>query len=141
MFDFYIGNKNYLLWLLCFWLLMKYFGVFFIEYVVFVVGWDYNLVFKLLVGNVCVFSLYEDGFQVWESIVIVEFLVECYLVMWLVDEKVWVWVCSILVEMYVGFVKLWMVMLMNFKFKLKGKLVVFEVQCDIDWVIEIWEEV
>ena len=140
MFDLYIGNKNYSSWSLRPWLLMKHFGVPFTEHMVSVAGRDYNPALKPLAGNARVPSLHEDGFQVWESIAIAEFLAERYPAMWPADEKARARARSISAEMHAGFAKLRTAMPMNLKFKLKGKPATPEVQRDIDRVIEIWEE-
>jgi glutathione S-transferase len=140
MFDLYIGNKNYSSWSLRPWLLMKHFGVPFTEHMVSVAGRDYNPELKPLAGNARVPSLHEDGFQVWESIAIAEFLAERYPAMWPADDKARARARSISAEMHAGFAKLRTAMPMNLKFKLKGKPAAPEVQRDIDRVIEIWEE-
>jgi glutathione S-transferase len=140
MFDLYIGNKNYSSWSLRPWLLMKHFGVPFTEHMVSVAGRDYNPALKPLAGNARVPSLHEDGFQVWESIAIAEFLAERYPAMWPADAKARARARSISAEMHAGFAKLRTAMPMNLKFKLKGKPATPEVQRDIDRVIEIWEE-
>lgn len=140
MFDLYIGNKNYSSWSLRPWLLMKHFGVPFTEHMVSVAGRDYNPALKPLAGNARVPCLHEDGFQVWESIAIAEFLAERYPAMWPADAKARARARSISAEMHAGFAKLRTAMPMNLKLKLKGKPATPEVQRDIDRVIEIWEE-
>lgn len=140
MFDLYIGNKNYSSWSLRPWLLMKHFGVPFTEHMVSVAGRDYNPALKPLAGNARVPSLHEDGFQVWESIAIAEFLAEHYPAMWPADPKARARARSISAEMHAGFAQLRTAMPMNLKLKLKGKPPTPEVQRDIDRVAEIWEE-
>ena len=140
MFDLYIGNKNYSSWSLRTWLLLKHFSIPFREHMVSVAGRDYNPVLKPLAGNARVPSLHEDGFQVWESIAIAEFLAERYPAMWPADARARARARSISAEMHAGFVPLRTAMPMNLKFKLKGKPASTEVQRDIDRVIEIWEE-
>ncbi|HXE37427.1 MAG TPA: glutathione S-transferase [Azonexus sp.] len=140
MFDLYIGNKNYSSWSLRPWLLMKHFDVPFTEHMVSVAGRDYNPALKPLAGNARVPSLHEDGFQVWESIAIAEFLAERYPAMWPADPKARARARSISAEMHAGFAQLRTAMPMNLKFKLKGKPATPEVQRDIDRVAEIWEE-
>ena len=140
MFDLYIGNKNYSSWSLRAWLLLKHFSIPFREHMVSVAGRDYNPVLKPLAGNARVPSLHEDGFQVWESIAIAEYLAERYPAMWPADARARARARSISAEMHAGFVPLRTAMPMNLKFKLKGKPASTEVQRDIDRVIEIWEE-
>ena len=140
MFDLYIGNKNYSSWSLRAWLLLKHFSIPFREHMVSVAGRNYNPALKPLAGNARVPSLHEDGFQVWESIAIAEFLAERYPAMWPADARARARARSISAEMHAGFVPLRTAMPMNLKFKLKGKPASTEVQRDIDRVIEIWEE-
>lgn len=140
MFDLYIGNKNYSSWSLRAWLLLKHFSIPFREHMVSVAGRDYNPVLKPLAGNARVPSLHEDGFQVWESIAIAEFLAERYPAMWPADARARARARSISAEMHAGFVQMRTAMPMNLKFKLKGKPASAEVQRDIERVIEIWEE-
>ena len=140
MFDLYIGNKNYSSWSLRAWLLLKHFSIPFREHMISVAGRDYNPALKPLAGNARVPSLHEDGFQIWESIAIAEFLAERYPAMWPADSRARARARSISAEMHAGFVPLRTAMPMNLKLKLKGKPASTEVQRDIDRAIEIWEE-
>lgn len=138
MFELYIGNKNYSSWSLRPWLLMKHFAIPFAEHMVSVAGRDYNVALKPVAGNARVPCLHDDGFQVWESIAIAEYLAERHPAMWPADAQARARARSISAEMHAGFVSLRTAMPMNLK--LKGKPPTPEVQRDIDRVIEIWEE-
>jgi glutathione S-transferase len=140
MFDLYLGNKNYSSWSLRPWLLMKHFGIPFREHMVSVAGRDYNAALKPLAGNARVPCLHDDGFQVWESIAIAEYLAEQNPAMWPADKRARARARSISAEMHSGFAKLRTAMPMNLKLKLKGKPAAPEVQRDIDRIVEIWEE-
>ncbi|UCV02222.1 glutathione S-transferase [Dechloromonas denitrificans] len=140
MFDLYIGNKNYSSWSLRPWLLMKHFAVPFTEHMVSVAGRDYNPALKPLAGNARVPCLHEDGFQVWESIAIAEFIAERYPAMWPADARARARARSISAEMHAGFAHLRTAMPMNLKLKLQGRPATPEVQRDIDRVSEIWSE-
>lgn len=140
MFDLYLGNKNYSSWSLRPWLLMKHFGIPFAEHLVSVAGRDYNPALKPLAGNARVPCLHDDGFQVWESIAIAEYLAESHPAMWPADAKARARARSISAEMHAGFAKLRTAMPMNLKLKLKGKQATPEVQRDIDRIVEIWSE-
>lgn len=140
MFDLYIGNKNYSSWSLRPWLLMKHFGLPFAEHMVSVAGRDYNAALKPLAGNARVPCLHDDGFQVWDSIAIAEYLAERHPQMWPADPKARARARSISAEMHAGFVSLRTAMPMNLKLKLKGKTPTPAVQREIDRVIEIWQE-
>lgn len=138
--DLHIGNKNYSSWSLRIWLLLKHFGIPFSEHLVSVAGREYNPLLKPLAGNARVPALHDDGFQVWESIAIAEYLAEKYPSMWPADAKARARARSISAEMHAGFSHLRQAMPMNLKLRLKGKPADEKVQRDIDRVIEIWTE-
>jgi glutathione S-transferase len=140
MFDLYLGNKNYSSWSLRPWLLMKHFGISFTEHMVSVGGRDYNPMLKPIAGNARVPSLHVDGFQVWESLAIAEYLAEHEPRMWPADAKARARARSISAEMHAGFTHLRSAMPMNLKLSLKGKPATPEVQSDIDRIVEIWQE-
>lgn len=141
MFDLYLGNKNYSSWSLRPWLLMKHFGIPFREHMVSVAGRAYNAELKPIAGNARVPCLHlEGGFQVWESIAIMETLAEHHPAMWPANAMARARARSISAEMHAGFTALRTAMPMNLKLRLKGRPASPEVQRDIDRVVEIWEE-
>jgi glutathione S-transferase len=140
MFDLYIGNKNYSSWSLRPWLLMKHFGIPFTEHVVSVAGREYNPALKPLAGNARVPCLHDDGFAIWESIAIAEYLAERHPQMWPAGPKARARARSVSAEMHAGFGALRTAMPMNLKMKLKGKPAAPAVQRDIDRIVEIWIE-
>jgi glutathione S-transferase len=140
MYELHIGNKNYSSWSLRPWLLLKHFAIPFTEHMVSVAGRDYNPALKPLAGNARVPCLHDDGFQIWESIAIAEYLAERQPAMWPADPKARARARSISAEMHAGFTHLRTAMPMNLKLRLKGKAASPEVQRDIDRIVEIWEE-
>jgi len=138
--DLYIGNKNYSSWSLRVWLLLKHMDIPFTEHMVSVAGRDYNPALRSISGNAKVPSLHEDGFQIWETIAIAEYLTERYPDLWPADSKARTRARSISAEMHAGFANLRKAMPMNLKLRLKGKPVDAVVQRDIDRIIEIWTE-
>lgn len=140
MLDLYIGNKNYSSWSLRPWLLLKHFAIPFTEHLVSVAGREYNAALKPLAGNARVPCLHDDGFQVWESIAIAEYLAEREPRLWPADAKARARARSVSAEMHAGFARLRTAMPMNLKLKLKGREPTPEVQRDIDRIVEIWEE-
>jgi glutathione S-transferase len=140
MFDLYIGNKNYSSWSLRPWLLMKHFGIPFREHMESVDGRDNNPHLREIAGNGRVPCLHVDGFQIWESLAIAEYLAEREPRMWPADPLARARARSVSAEMHAGFVALRTSMPMNLKFKLKGQAAMPEVQRDIDRVVAIWED-
>ncbi|MBI3481310.1 MAG: glutathione S-transferase family protein [Nitrosomonadales bacterium] len=139
-FDLYIGNKNYSSWSLRAWLLLKHLGIPFTEHMVSVAGRDYNAALLPISANARVPCLHVDGFQIWESIAIAEYLAEQYPDLWPADPKARARARSIAAEMHAGFANLRRAMPMNLKFKLRGKPAEAAVQRDIDRIVEIWTE-
>ena len=140
MFDLFIGNKNYSSWSLRTWLLLKHFHIRFVEHLVSVAGRDYNPALKPLAGNARVPCLHVDGFQIWESIAISEYLAETTPAMWPADARARARARSVAAEMHAGFAKLRTAMPMNLKMKLQGAAPSPDVQRDIDRIVEIWHE-
>lgn len=138
--DLYIGNKNYSSWSLRPWLLLKHLNIPFTEHMVSVAGRDYNPALRPISANAKVPGLHADGFQIWESIAIAEYLAEQHPQLWPADAKARARARSISAEMHAGFANLRKAMPMNLKFKLKGKPADAAVQRDIDRIIEIWTE-
>ena len=136
----YIGNKNYSSWSLRPWLLLKHLDIPFTEHMVSVGGRDYNPALLPIAENAKVPCLHDDGFQIWESLAIAEYLAEQNPTLWPADTKARARARSISAEMHAGFTNLRKAMPMNLKFKLKGKQADAAVQRDIDRIIEIWTE-
>ena len=138
--DLYIGNKNYSTWTLRSWLLLKHLGIPFTEHSVSVAGRDFNPALLPITASAKVPCLHDDGFQIWESLAIAEYLAERHPELWPADPKARARARSISAEMHSGFANLRKAMPMNLKFKLKGKPAEAAVQRDIDRIVEIWTE-
>ncbi len=138
--DLYIGNKNYSSWSLRPWLLLKHLGLPFTEHMVSVAGRDYNPALRPVSGNARVPYLHDDGFQIWESLAIAEYLAEQHPQLWPAERRARARARSISAEMHAGFANLRRAMPMNLKFQLKGKPADASVQRDIDRIVEIWTE-
>ncbi len=139
-YELYIGNKNYSSWSLRAWLLLRHLNIPFREHMFSVAGREYNPALKPIAGNAKVPCLHDEGFQVWESIAIAEYLAESYPELWPEDAKARARARSISAEMHSGFANLRKAMPMNLKFRLNGKPAEAAVQREIDRIVEIWNE-
>ena len=75
----YIGNKNYSSWSLRPWLLMKHFDLPFAEQMSSVAGRGPNDLHRGYSQNGLVPCLHiENGFQIWDTLAIAEFLAEAF---------------------------------------------------------------
>ncbi|MEO8523118.1 MAG: glutathione S-transferase family protein [Caldimonas sp.] len=107
----YIGNKNYSSWSLRPWLLMKHAGIAF-EETVLRLSWDDDSPFKKKLLAIApsgrVPLLVDDGFAVWDSLAIAEYLAERFADkhLWPADPKARARARSICAEMHSGFAEL-----------------------------------
>lgn len=140
MYVLYFGNRNYSSWSLRPWLLMTHFGIAFEERPVEVSGKGANVNHRAYSANGLVPCLHADGFQVWDSLAIAEFLAERHPGMWPADPLARARARSVSCEMHSGFGRLRAAMPMNVKLRLKGGAAIADVRSDIDRVAEIWQE-
>ncbi|MBS1174594.1 MAG: yfcF 1 [Burkholderiaceae bacterium] len=141
--ELYIGNKNYSSWSLRPWLLMKHFDIPFTEHVVGVAGRGANDLHHGYSKNGLVPCLHiENGFQIWDTLAIAEYLAETYPEKHLypIDKFARARARSISAEMHSGFANLRGAMGMNIKMRLKGAEPSVEVTKDIQRVVEIWTD-
>lgn len=143
----YIGNKNYSPWAFSSWLLMTHFEIPFTEEVVGVAGRGANDLHRAYSKNGLVPCLHlDDGFQIWDSLAIAEFLHETYpdKHLYPTDKLARARARSISAEMHSGMSNLRGAMPMNIKMRLNGvaggAAISPEVQADIDRTVEIWTE-
>jgi glutathione S-transferase len=105
----YIGNKNYSSWSMRPWVLMRHFGLPFEEVKLRFDGFEAGSQFKQAIGQVSptgkVPVLVDDGFVVWDTLAIAEYLVECFpqLPLWPRDRLQRARARSLCAEMHSGF--------------------------------------
>ena len=108
MLQLYIGNKNYSSWSLRPWLLMKQAGIPFEEKLL-RLGWEDDSPFKKTLLAIApsgrVPLLVDDGFAIWDSLAIAEFLAERFAEkpLWPADARARARARSICAEMHSGF--------------------------------------
>jgi glutathione S-transferase len=133
----YIGDRNYSSWSLRPWLLMKHFGIAFEERVV-PVGRGPTAAHRAYSDNGLVPCLHDDGFRVWDTLAIAEYLAERHAGLWPVDPKARARARSVSAEMHSGFSAMRSAMPMNVKLKCRGATPSPEVGADIDRIATIW---
>ena len=140
MYTLYCGNKNYSSWSLRAWLLLTHFGIPFDERMVSVSGRGVSDDHRQYSGNGLVPCLHDDGFQVWETLAIAEYLAERHPGIWPAGALARARARSVSAEMHSGFAALRGAMPMNIKLQLRGRPVDVAVQADIDRITEVWSE-
>lgn len=112
MLKLFIGNKNYSAWSMRPWVVLKQAGIAFEEVVVRFDSFDADSSFKQTIGAVNpvgkVPALVDDGFAVWDTLAIVEYLAEKYpqKQLWPQDAKKRARARSVCAEMHSGFTAL-----------------------------------
>jgi glutathione S-transferase len=107
----YIGNKNYSSWSLRAWLLMRHSGIAFEEKRL-RLDWDEGSAFKKTLRSMAptgrVPLLIDDGFAVWDSLAIAEYLAELHpeKSLWPLDRRQRARARSLCAEMHSGFAEL-----------------------------------
>lgn len=106
MYTLHIANKNYSSWSLRPWVLMRTLGIPFEEHQVeFPTGPSFEL-FRPFSPNGRVPCLTDDGWAVWDSLAIVEYLAERHAGVWPSDARARAWARSAAAEMHSSFTAL-----------------------------------
>ncbi len=135
-----IGNKNYSSWSLRPWLVMKHLGLDFNEVVIplFQGNFKEKILAHSHAGKVPI--LKGDGFDLWDSLSICEFLNDQYPEgkLWPTEAKAKAVARSISCEMHSGFFNIRNDMPMNMRRVIDGVTPSAACQTEIDRVVEIW---
>ncbi|MEK7737790.1 MAG: glutathione S-transferase family protein [Pseudomonadota bacterium] len=140
MYQLYIGNKNYSSWSLRPWLLLRHFGIPFVERNVQVAGSGAHAGHRQYSDNGLVPCLHDGDFRVWDSLAIAEYLAERHPGLWPDDPQARARARCVSAEMHSGFAKMRQALPMNVKLRLRGRSAEPEVQANIDRIVEIWDE-
>ncbi len=151
MLKLYIGNKNYSSWSMRPWVLLKQAGIAFEEVKVRFDSFDSHSSFKQTIGSVNpvgkVPALLDDGFAVWDTLAIAEYLAEKFpdKKLWPQDAKARARARSICAEMHSGFGALRSACPMNIEADLAdiGKLIWRDkasVRTDVTRITAMWSE-
>lgn len=136
----YIGNRNYSSWSLRIWLLMRQLGIAFDEHPLQLFSASFRSELAKVSPVARVPVLVDQGFAVWESLAIVEYLAERHpeAGVWPADSRERARARSVCAEMHAGFGSLRSRMPMNIEARLPGMGWDLAVQADIDRIVEIW---
>jgi glutathione S-transferase len=151
MLKLYIGNKNYSSWSMRPWVLLKQAGIPFQEVMVRFDSFDGESTFKDTVGSVSpagrVPVLVDDGFAVWDTLAIAEYLAEKFpdKQLWPQDAKARARARSVCAEMHSGFSALRSNCPMNVEASLAqaGAIVWRDqpaVRSDVQRIVSMWTE-
>lgn len=140
MYQLYFGNMNYSSWSLRPWVLMKHFGIDFEPNKVAVGGTGPNERHRGYSDNGLVPCLHADGFQVWDTLAIAEFLAERHPGLWPADPLARARARSVACEMHSGFGAVRSAMPMNIKLRLKGAPLSTEVLADVARIATLWRD-
>ena len=151
MFKLYIGNKNYSSWSMRPWVLLKQAGIAFEEVKVRFDSFDSNSSFKQTIGSVTpvgkVPTLVDDGFAVWDTLAIAEYVAEKFpeKTLWPQNTQARARARSICAEMHSGFGALRSACPMNIEASLPeiGQLIWRDkpaVRTDVARIVAMWEE-
>lgn len=151
MLKLYIGNKNYSSWSMRPWVLLTQVGIPFEEVKLRFDSFDANSSFKEKIGGVNptgrVPALDDDGFVVWDTLAIAEYLAERFpeKKLWPQDVKARARARSVCAEMHSGFGALRSACPMNIEADLSdmGQLIWRDksaVRADVQRLVEMWTE-
>ncbi len=151
MLTLYIGNKNYSSWSMRPWVLLKQSGIPFEEVKVRFDSFSADSQFKQRLGPISpagkVPVLVDDGFTIWDSLAIAEYLAEKFpdRALWPRDVKARARARSVSAEMHSGFQNLRSACTMNIEADLSqaGALVWRDkpaVRADVARLVEMWSE-
>jgi glutathione S-transferase len=151
MLTLYIGNKNYSSWSMRPWVLLKQAGIAFDEVMVRFDSFATDSAFKKTMGPVSptgkVPALVDDGFVVWDTLAIAEYLAEKFpdRQLWPQDPQARARARSVSAEMHSGFQHLRGACMMNIEADLRqvGALVWRDkpgVRADVARIIAMWSE-
>jgi len=136
----YFGNMNYSSWSLRSWVLLTHFKIPFEPIKVEVSGTGPNARHRGYSPNGLVPCLHVDGFPIWDTLAIAEFLAERHKGLWPADGISRARARSVACEMHSGFGALRSAMPMNVKLRLKGAPLADEVRADVQRIGQIWTE-
>ena len=151
MLKLYIGNKNYSSWSMRPWVLLRQAGIAFEEVKVRFDSFDSSSSFKKTIGDVTpvgkVPALVDDGFVVWDTLAIAEYLAEKFptKTLWPQDVQARARARSLCAEMHSGFGALRAACPMNIEADLAatGQLIWRDkpaVRADVARIVAMWRE-
>ena len=137
----YVGNRNYSSWSLRAWLLLRGLGIPFEERVLTLGTPAFQAALAGVTPVARVPVLVDDGFAVWDSLAICEYVAERHpdKAVWPRDARARARARSLCAEMHAGFAALRNAMPMNIEARFPPSLWPVPVQRDVARIVEIWE--
>jgi glutathione S-transferase len=139
MYELYIGNKNYSSWSLRPWVLMQVLGIPFKETLV-PFSSTRHAEYQKFSPSGKVPCLVDDGFVVWDSLAIAEYLAERHAGVWPADAMARSWARSAAAEMHSGFATLRNVCGMNCGLRIELVTKSPALLADIVRIDELWTD-
>ena len=142
MLQLYIGNKNYSSWSLRAWFLLEHFGIPFEEIQLRLFQPEFYARLARVSPAAKVPVLVDDGFAVWETLAIAEYLAERFPQhrIWPAEARARARARTVCAEMHAGFSELRNRMPMNIEADLAGMGWSLAVQRDIDRISALWAD-
>lgn len=103
MFELHIANKNYSSWSLRPWVLMKALEIPFVERINYFSSAGVENVFGAISPSAKMPVLVHNGFSIWDTLSITEYLAESYPGVWPIEKNHRAWARSACAEMHSGF--------------------------------------
>ncbi len=140
MYTLYIANKNYSTWSLRPWLLMRTLGISFQEELVLLGSRSKVGGFRRFSPSGKLPCLIDDGFVVWDTLAIAEYLAEHHPGVWPIEGKARAWARCAAAEMHSGFGSLRERCPMSLGIRVRLDHVAPALTRDIDRIDELWCE-
>lgn len=140
MYELVMANKNYSSWSLRPWVLMKARGIPFVERLMPFPGGDSYQFYKAYSPSGRVPCLMDEGWPVWDSLAIIEYLAERHAGVWPADAKARAWARSAAAEMHSSFQALRDVCTMNCGIRVALHERTPALERDLARIGELWSE-
>lgn len=140
MYTLIIGNKNYSSWSMRPWLLMRHFGIPFMERYIPLCQDEHKSEIARYSPSGRVPCLIDGETAIWDSLAICEYIAERHVGLWPADPVARGVARSVCAEMHSGFIALRTHFCMNIRRRSPRPVPNTEVQADIDRIVALWAD-